>query len=239
VSSIVLVHGAFSGAWCWHKVQPELEERGHDVTVFDLPGHGVDTTPPGEVRFEDYVSRVEAAVDAQDGPVVLVGHSMAGMVVTQVGERRPEAVDTLVYLTAYLPGDGQSMADLRVEESLVTKNFTAHESRGVGTIAEEAWDGLFYGDCSPADRALGHSLGRAEPLDPISRPVSTSEDRFGSIPRVFVACEDDRAITPTQQRMMREAVPCDEVLTLGASHSPFLSVPTETAEAIDTATRVG
>ena len=82
---------------------PMLLARGHDVVSFDLPAHGVDTTPPTDVSFEDYVSRVIAAVDAQPEPVVLVGHSMAGLVVAQVTERRPEAVETAVYLSAYLP----------------------------------------------------------------------------------------------------------------------------------------
>jgi pimeloyl-ACP methyl ester carboxylesterase len=237
VSTVVLVHGAFGGAWCWYKLRPELESRGHDVVSFDLPAHGVDTTPPAAVQFDDYVERVLAAVDAQPDPVVLVGHSMAGLVVAQVTERRPEAVETAVYLSAYLPADGEAMTDNRVEGSLVTENFTAHEDRGVGTIAREVWDELFFADCSPSDRALADALVRPEPLDPLSTPVATTAGGFGSVRRVYVGCEEDRAITPAQQRSMCEAVPCETVLSLPAAHFAMLSAPAATADAVETAAR--
>lgn len=235
MSTFVLIHGAYHGAWCWHEVRAELEARDHEAVSFDLPAHGIDTTPVAEVTFDDYVARVRDAIDAQDEPVVLVGHSMAGMVITEAAQRRPDAIDTLVYLTAYLPADGESMLDQRIEGSLISRNFTADEERGVGVVAADALDELFYADCSAPHRALARSLVRPEPLAPLSEPVTVTDERFGTVRRVYVRCENDRAITPTQQRTMCEERSVDEELTLTASHSPFLAVPTETATALERA----
>lgn len=235
MSTFVLVHGAYHGAWCWYAVVPELEARGHEVVTFDLPAHGVDTTPAAQVTFDDYVTRVTDAVDAREGSVMLVGHSMAGMVITGAAERRPEAIDTLVYLTAYLPASGESMLDQRVEGSFISQAFTADHERGVGTIAPEALDDLFYADCSARDRVLARSLVRPEPLEPLSEPVSLTDEHFESVRRVYVRCENDRAITSTQQRTMCDERGVDEELTLTASHSPFLSIPTETANTLERA----
>ena len=235
MSTFVLVHGAYHGAWCWYEVETELESRGHDVVTFDLPAHGIDTTPVDEVAFDDYVDAVCDAIAERDESVVLVGHSMSGMVVTQAAERCPETIDTLVYLTAYLPADGESMLDQRVEGSFISQNFAVDEDRGVGSIASDALEELFYADCSPSDVTLARSLVREEPIEPLATPVDVSEERFGSVRRVYVRCEDDRAITAEQQRRMIADRGCDAVLTLEASHSPFLAIPAETADAIKTA----
>lgn len=77
----VLVHGAWHGAWCWQKVVPLLEARGNKVITFDLPGHGDDTTKPENVTLADYVNKLVSVTNAQKGPVILVGHSMAGVVI--------------------------------------------------------------------------------------------------------------------------------------------------------------
>lgn len=236
LSTFVLVHGAYHGAWCWHEVIPELEARGHDVIVFDLPAHGIDTTPIGDVSFEGYVDRVCRAVRKPDEPVILVGHSMSGMVTTQAAERCPDEIEALVYLTAYLPSDGESMIDQRVEGSLISRSFVVDEARGVGVIDDETLEELFYGDCSESDVALARALLRPEPLEPLSTPVSVSESGFGGVPRVYVRCENDRAITIEQQRAMVADQGTDAAVTLQASHSPFLSAPVETADALTAAT---
>ena len=230
MSTFVLIHGAYHGAWCWHKVRAELEARGHDVVTFDLPAHGIDTTPVEEVTFEGYVDRVGDAVRANEGPVTLVGHSMAGMVITAVAERCPDEIDTLVYLTAYLPADGESMLDQRVEGSLISRSFTVDEKRGVGVVDDDRREEVFYADCSAADLALARALVRPEPIEPLSTPVGITDERFGSVRRVFVRCTEDGAITDQKQREMVETRGCDVELELNASHSPFLSVPSETAE---------
>jgi len=233
-STFVLVHGAYHGAWCWYRLRPELEGRGHEVVTFDLPAHGTDETPYREATLEGYVDRVCEALEGVDEPV-LVGHSMAGMLITAAAERHPDAIDTLVYLTAYLPGDGESMLDQRSEASLVTQQFEVDEERGVGWVPEAWLDEAFYADCGPEDRALARSLVRPEPMEPISTPVAATDDRFGRVRRVYVGCTEDRAITREQQETMLDDRGADLELTLEASHSPFFSMPGATADALETA----
>ncbi len=232
MSTFVLVHGAYHGAWCWHKVRPELEAHGHEVVTLDLPAHGIDTTPVGDVSLDGYVDRICEAVRTPEEPVTLVGHSMAGMVITAVAERCPDEIGTLVYLTAYLPADGESMLDQRVEGSLISRSFTVDEKRGVGVVDDDRLEEVFYADCSAADIALARALVRPEPIEPLSTAVEITDGRFGSVRRVFVRCTEDRAITDEKQREMIEDRGCDVELELEASHSPFLSIPSRTAEAL-------
>ncbi len=100
MSTFVLVHGAWHGAWCWEKVVPLLQEAGHGVVVPDLPGHGEDGMPISELSMRGYADRVIRTVDEQPEPVVLVGHSMGGIVVSLVAEARPDRLKKLVYLRA-------------------------------------------------------------------------------------------------------------------------------------------
>ncbi|UIP01478.1 alpha/beta fold hydrolase (plasmid) [Halobaculum sp. CBA1158] len=234
MTTFVLVHGAWHGAWAWYKVVPRLENAGHEVVAVDLPGHGTDTGPVAEATLEDFVDRVDDAVRETDSRTVLVGHSMAGMVITGVAERSPEAVDALVYLSAFLPESGESLLDYAQtdEESVVTRNFQLDEEAGLTTVADDAIDESFYADCSPEDVTLARSLLRPESLAAMSAPVETTEDQFGSVRRVYVSCTADRAITPEAQERMYEALPCAEVHTLDTSHSPFLSAPGRTAEVL-------
>ena len=86
MSTYVLVHVSWGGAWCWDRVAPLLEQAGHHVVAFDLPAHGEDTTPVEQVTLASYTDRVVAVLDAQSEPVILVGHSHGGVVITQVAE---------------------------------------------------------------------------------------------------------------------------------------------------------
>jgi pimeloyl-ACP methyl ester carboxylesterase len=179
------------------------------------------------VTFGDYVDRVAGAVDAADGPVTLVGHSMGGHVVTQVAEERPDAVGTVVYLAAFLPPDGRALTDLDPSGygSVVPEYATRDAGRGVVTMDPAGAETAFYHDCGAEDLALGRSLLRPEPVAPRTVPVSLTTAGYGSVRRAYVECADDRALPVAFQRSMREAVPCDEVRTLGTGHSPFFAAP--------------
>jgi alpha-beta hydrolase superfamily lysophospholipase len=84
MSSFVFVHGAWHGAWCWSKVVSLLEGTGHRAIALDLPGHGRDDTPITQVTFEAYCNKLREILEAQTEPVILVGHSMGGRVITRL-----------------------------------------------------------------------------------------------------------------------------------------------------------
>ncbi len=109
----ILVHGAWHGGWCWRYLTPLLQAAGHRVFAPALPGHGNDCTPLVEVTFVSYVDRIINLVHRATSLVVLVGHSLGGMVISQVAEECPTSIARLVYLTALLPQNGQSVLQLR------------------------------------------------------------------------------------------------------------------------------
>lgn len=234
MSTYVLIHGAWHGAWCWHKTAPFLEAAGHDVITPDLPGHGIDATPTATMTLHDQATAVCDLLDQQDEPVVLVGHSSGGAVITQAAEQRPDVVDRLVYLSAFLPPDGASVMDLAQQDpdSAVLANLEIDEAAGHATVRDDAIRDALYHDCQPADLHLARTLLRPEPLGTLATPVSTSNARFGRLPRTYIRCEQDHAITPGAQTQMCNQLPCDPVLSIDTGHSPFLAEPETLAERI-------
>lgn len=230
MTTFVLVHGSFHGAWCWSRVAELLVAAGHTVTAIDLPGHGADRSPLAAQTLDTYVACVSGAIDAHAEPVVLVGHSMGGVVVTQTAERRPEKVRALAYVCAFLPRDGQSLLDLARtdDESLLVKNLVIDEAAGLHWVLEDAQRDVFYHDCPDEDAARAKRLVVREPLAPVSTPVRISEAAFGRIPRTYVECLDDRAMGPALQRRMVGATPC-RVVSMRSGHSPFFSAPSALA----------
>lgn len=223
----VLVHGAWHGAWCWYKVKTLLEAAGQQVTVIDLPGLGVDTTPPLEVSLASFQARIVEVLDAQTEPVVLVGHSMGGIAISAAAEARPAKIARLVYLSAFLLRSGESMFQVASADagSLTLPNLLVDPVAGVIDIQRDAIRPIFYAECPDADVTLASSLLRPTPLGPIGEPLAVSAASFGSVRRFYIACSDDKAISPAAQQAMVAASPCEKVFTLDSDHSPFFSRP--------------
>jgi pimeloyl-ACP methyl ester carboxylesterase len=226
-NTYVLVHGAWHGSWCWDKIVPLLEQAGHTAVAPDLPGQGKDRTPIKDITFRSYVQRVCDTVNAQVEPVILVGHSMAGAVITQVAEECPDRLKMLVYLCAFLPGNGESLADWsqRDKECLLPKHRVYAEDGSCSTIRDDALKEVFYADCPDEDVRRARSLLRPQATAPLRVPVSTTDENFGHLPRVYIETLQDRAISPSLQRRMYEALPCQRVIKMNTSHSPFFSAP--------------
>src|ERR1700742_2743315 len=109
MATFLLIHGAMGGAWCWDRVIGGLEAAGHRASAIDLPGQGADTTPLPEITLYRYAEKVCDALDGMDGPVLLTGHSMGGMVITQAASQRPDKLAGLVSGPASLPEPGESL----------------------------------------------------------------------------------------------------------------------------------
>lgn len=223
----VLIHGAWQGSWCWDKVVPLLEKEGQTVLSPDLPGHGHDKTPIPEISLQAYADRVCDILDAQSEPVVLVGHSMGGVVTTQAAEYRPDKVKILVYLAAFLLQNGEFLLQYGEtdKDSLVLPNLIMAEDQSFATIKEEVVKATFYGDCSDEDVERARSLLVPQAAAPLATPVNTSKDNFGSLPRIYISCSRDRVISPSIQEKMYRNLPCEKVIQMDTSHSPFFSAP--------------
>src|SRR5262245_27471702 len=229
MSTFVLVHGSWHGGWCWYKVVPRLQKSGHKVVAPDLPSLGRDRTPISAVSLESWTDSICGVIDAQSEPVILVGHSRGGIVISQAAEKRPDKVKMLVYLAAFLLRDGESILQVLQEDtnSLVRPNLVVSDDRTSATVREEAIEEVFYGKCSAEDIALARSLLVPEALAPIATPVHITEANFGRVPRVYIECRSDRALAPAVQKKMYSALPCQRVLATETDHSSFFSAPDE------------
>ena len=155
MTQFLLVHGAFHGAWCWQKLVAELEKRGHRAKAIDLPGQGEDQTPLKEVTLDSMVDKIIAEMADLPGKVVLVGHSLGGMPITVTGEKVPDRIKALVYLSAFLPRDGEALLDIenRNPKPVVPVSMTFDPERISGTIMADKVRDIFYHDCSDTDVA--------------------------------------------------------------------------------------
>lgn len=234
MATILLVHGAWHGSWCWAKIVSLLQRDGLNAVTLDLPGRAGDVTPIENLTLERYAQAVCRVARVQKEPVVVVGHSLGGVVITQAAEYEPQRFAKLVYLCAFLPQNGQSLRTLaQTEAGLVMPNVRPDTPKGYFSFREDApLREIFYHDCSEEDARRAAMMLVPEPMAPSATPVSVTEQRFGRVPRAYIECRQDRAIPPSLQRKMNEAVPCREMFSLDTSHSPFLSAPRELAQMI-------
>jgi pimeloyl-ACP methyl ester carboxylesterase len=231
MSTYVLIHGAWHGAWCWKKVIPLIEKEGHNVVTPDLPGHGEDKRPIAEITLQAYTDRVCEILDEQSDPVILVGHSMGGVVITQTAEYRPEKIKKLIYLAGFLLQNGESLRQhgKTDTESLALPNLIMSEDESYSNVKEEALKEVFYADCSDEDVEFAKSRLVPQSVAPFVTPVSTTEKYFGRVARVYISCLRDKTISPSIQEKMYKALPCGKVISMDTSHSPFFSAPDELA----------
>lgn len=229
MARIVLVHGAFGGGWCWEPVVPGLEQAGHTAQAFDLPGAGDDATPAAEVTLDAYADRV-CEVLAEGPPAVLVGHSMGGVVITEAAARTPQHVNSLIYVAAFAPADGQSLIDLtQLPEGAtdqVQAKLVVDGDPPVATMPADAARVAIYG-CASDDAAEEAVTKRGpQPVAPFTQRVQVPEDtraEFERLARAYVVCLQDLAIPPALQKRMLTAAGCDPVVEIDTDHAPMVS----------------
>ena len=229
MKTFILIHGSWHSAWNWHKVIPILEKQGHKAIAIDLPGMGRDKTPIAEVRMKDTVSKICDLIDAQEGKVILVGHSKNGIMISQAAEYRPNKIEKLVYLAAYLIPNGKTQKEYSMQDTNgVLKPFVDfHPDLNASTLRPEIYKEGLYHDCEEDITSLAKLLLSHEPVESGMVPLQLTEANFGSIPKVYIACTEDKAVTPYIQHKMYTETPCDKVYEMATSHSPFFSKPQE------------
>jgi pimeloyl-ACP methyl ester carboxylesterase len=232
MSTYVLIHGAWHGGWCWRKVAPLLEAKGHRALAPDLPGHGNDRTPPPSVTLQSYADRICEIAGAQAEPVILAAHSMGGVAITQAAENCPEKIRALAYVCAFLPRNGDSLTTWASQDPASMVNPTTTDPREDGTVGFklEYSREAFYGNCSEEDVKFAQSHLVAQSGAPFGTPVKTTAERWGRIPRYYIECARDRAMTLKLQRAMQEHSPCRQAFSIDTDHSPFFSAPQQLAD---------
>ncbi|HKI26236.1 MAG TPA: alpha/beta fold hydrolase [Candidatus Sulfotelmatobacter sp.] len=235
-SAIVLVHGAFQNAGTWGKVVSELEAKNCSIVAVNLPGRDGDLADPEKLSTDDYKQAVLSAVSAQAGQVVLVGHSFGGITISNVAEAIPEKIEALVYLSAYLPQDGQSMRDLAQTDtdSRLGKdgNFVMTPDYKYAFVKPDQAVAIFGDDATGADReAIGESLIR-EPLAPMANMVKLTAERFGRVPKYYIETTADAVVSPALQERMMAGTKLRRTFKINAGHASYVTRPSEVAGAI-------
>ena len=235
VATLILVHGAWHGAWCWDKLVPVLEARGHKVLTLDLPGHELPGGAPATTTLEDYGRAVAALANAQSEQVILVGHSMGGGVISQAPSYSTN-IAGLIYLAAFVLQHGDSIAALAgaAEIDELSDHVDMAPDGGRTVIQDGAGSLVFYDDCTPEDQAAANARLIPQPIQPLMDALEDMEGRAMALPAAGIICTQDRAVHPSLQRMMCEArgMPAYD---MEAGHSPFLSRPDALADLITTA----
>jgi pimeloyl-ACP methyl ester carboxylesterase len=254
LATFIFLHGSFHAAWNWHKVLPLLEALGQRAIALDLPAHGRDPLSPRSATLARNVEAVVGALDGIEGPAVLVAHSRNGIVISQAAEQVPERIEGLVYLAAYLVPSQRSMMDYALldTESLVVQNiepaFSMKQAAALAWLTRSAaarwllatllpshrqthalrpqiFREALYHDCPNEITELANTLLEPEPNWAGFTPLRLSQRNYGSVPKVYIECTEDRAVTlPLQRRMLQDS-PCDRVFSLATGHSPFFSQP--------------
>ncbi|MGO1971328.1 MAG: alpha/beta fold hydrolase [Propionibacteriaceae bacterium] len=270
----VLVHGSFHGAWAFERLTPLLVQQGHRVVARDLPDHGLEArlprafsrdrvdgddlatevSPSAEVGLGDWLEPVidqlsELRARRPEAEIVLLGHSVAGVVLNAVGEAVPDLVDRLVYLSALMPASGWTVNDClgvdEFSESLLTTLLVADPvAVGAFRVNPRSSDPAYrarlktvFADDVNDDtwEAATHLLTPDTPVAVHTRPVTTTVDQWGSLPRTYICCTADRANPlAAQRRYIQEAdalTPANrtDVRELAAGHSAYLSQPRQLA----------
>ena len=214
--TVVLVHGAWHGAWCWERVVPLLDAGGVPVVAVDLA-----SVSSSGASLHDDAACVRTALDALDGDAVLLGHSYGGAVISEAGTH--DAVAHLVYLTAFALDVGESTQQNTLTGGDGPSDLGAALQVGDGVLTIDPENALpaFYHDCA-ADVASA-AIERLRPQSLTALAGSVDAAAWREKPATYVVCADDRALPVPLQRS--NAARIGDSVDWPTSHSPFLSRP--------------
>lgn len=206
MAGVVLVHGAWHGAWCWALVVEELQRREVAVDAIDLPLTG----------FPDDVEAARTAIGEMGPDTVLVGHSYGGMVISEAGSGA-STVRRLVYVAALMADAGEDATAILAGSKSPLLDVLVFSPTGV-SVDPDAARGVFYGDSD--EQSAAALVSRLRPM-PLEAMTQVAEPAWKSIPSTYVVCTHDRALPPEAQRTM--ASRADEIVEVDSDHSPFVT----------------
>ncbi len=219
IKNVVLVHGAFADGSGWEAVAKILVKDGYTVSV----------AQPPETSYADDQKYTKAAIDAMDGPVVLVGHSYGGSIITEAGNN--PKVSALVYIAAFALDDGESCASI---EQALPQASTAFkpDSNGNWWIEQAHFAADFAADVPPA---VSHFMAISQvPISTDSFTHKITNPAWKTKPTWYMVAAADRSINPQQERMMAKRAHATTV-EVNSSHVAYMSHAKETAKLIEEA----
>jgi pimeloyl-ACP methyl ester carboxylesterase len=232
MTTFVLIHGGGHGGWCWKWCAAALRARGHEVYAPTLTGFGerAHLTAPDFETFVTDVANVVAFEDLHD--VVLVGHSMGGVIVPRVAEAIPSRIATAVWLTAAVCADGQSLLQTIPQSPWTAEAVTIGADGTAHTDAAKILAANIH-DGTPEQQAFVHDRHLAYPPHALTEPGRLSAFLALGIPTAYVFATDDRTIEPHIQREMAARLPGARTAEVHAGHDCMVTRPEATAAALE------
>jgi len=236
MATFVLVHGAWSGGWCYYKVAEQLRAKGHRVFSPTLTGQGERSHLVGvAINLSLHINDVLNVFHYEElTDVVLAGHSYGGMVVTGVADRIPEKIRALVYLDAFLPEDGQSLFDINIPKN--NQTFIA-DAGSIGGLAVPAPPASFF-NVNAADTPRVDALATSFPIGCFTERIRLSGAQKQIRKNIYVhstVLPRDSPFKPFYERVKND--PAWEAHTLACGHDAMLDMPDETARILESAER--
>jgi pimeloyl-ACP methyl ester carboxylesterase len=222
VRNIVLVHGAWADGSSWNSIIPLLQQKGFQITAVHLPF----------TNLADDAAAVRRAIALQDGPVLLVGHSYGGVVITEAGDD-PKVVG-LVYVAAFAPDEGQSASDVNNElpPTPGDKEFVP-DANGFLRLTEKGIAEDFAQDLAADEqRLIAATQGQVSGPNELGAKVTTAA--WKQKPTFYIVADHDRMIAPELEKRFAAQMHA-KTIHIVSSHVPMLSHPAEVADFITTA----
>jgi pimeloyl-ACP methyl ester carboxylesterase len=223
VKNIVLVHGAFADGSGWEDVYKILTKKGYRVTIVQNP----------LTSLEDDVAATNYALEKQDGPTILVGHSWGGTVITQAGVS--PKVERLVYVAAFQPDVGETTFALATSEPAAVENgIMLPDENGLIYYSREKFHKGFAGDLTKEKADFMYDSQAAISAKAFTTPVTQAA--WKTKPSYAIVATDDKSINPVIERKMYKRAG-SIVTEIEASHAVFMSQPQKVAEVIEAAAK--
>jgi len=236
MKNYILVHGAWGGAWEFSKVIELLSADRSKVIAVDLPGHGDNQVPIAEVTMNAYVQKVSDIINDLGEKVILVGHSLAGSIISQVAENIPDKIDRLIYVAASLPKSGDTVMSLMQSDkkSELLPNIILSEDQSYATLKNEDIANLLLHDVVDRDyvEKLIPKFSIKQATEPFMASVKLSEKKFGSVTKYYIRATLDKVMSPSLQDEMINNWKVEQVFTLESGHFPLTSIPDRLVEVI-------
>ncbi len=219
--AIVLVHGAWLGAWTWRRVLAPLRAAGHRVFPVTLSGVGERAhQPQAGITLQTHIDDVKAVIECEElTRVLLVGHSYSGMVITGVADQMPDRIARLVYLDAVVPEPGESWSSRHTPETQAQRRALIAEF-GHLPVTEPHGMGL-----KPADFDWMMRCQRPQPGGVYDSPLSFDKDAWLRRPRTFIDCNRPALLTIAAARERARSQPGWELFEIPTGHQVMVSAP--------------
>ncbi|MCD8099265.1 MAG: alpha/beta fold hydrolase [Oscillospiraceae bacterium] len=235
MSTFVMVHGAWGSKWHWEGIAERLEAAGHKAIALDNPGHGDSHEDIAQQDASSYARAAAKVIMEQDEPVILVGHSLGGAIISLCAEICPEKIKRLIYVTAWLLKPGRSVDGPTSVRPLnwadaAKEGLAKISDDGKVTILEDSFIAKWLAN-DLTEEQTAELCRRKNPEAPAAQyeNVYTTE-KFMSIPRVYVRTTLDASILPQYQDEMIAELPCERVYSIEAGHMVQFSKPDELTE---------